>query len=184
MKNSLQELRELDNIHQSASSDETPVTFRIVLATIYMEREKWLIYGKMDLAMTRCLGYCMSSTLQNGQRCDMKWKVLVLGVCVVLMLVTTSVSAEAGCGYYWNPLLLPFAAAGAVVGTAAAITTAVVAPPYYGYPAYYGPRYYAPAPVYYGPGPYYSRPGPSYYRPAWVPAHYSGYGYWVPGHWR
>jgi len=108
----------------------------------------------------------------------MKGKGLVLSVSVMLMLVLTSVSAEAGgCRYYWNPLLLPFAAVGAVVGTAAAITTAVVPPPYYAYPAYHGPRYYAQAPGYYSPGPY-------YHRPVWVSAHYNRYGYWVRGHWR
>ena len=64
--------------------------------------------------------------------------------------------------YYCNPfpLFWPVCAAGAVVGTAAAVATAplrAIAPPYYGYYGYYGPAYYAPA--YY---PYYG-----YYGPHW-----------------
>lgn len=60
-----------------------------------------------------------------------------------------------------GPFFLPFAIAGAVVGTAAAIATAplaAVAPPPAPYPAYgYGPPpygYYGPPPgYYYGPPP-------------------------------
>jgi len=108
----------------------------------------------------------------------MKRKGLVLSISLILLLVLTTVDAQARYGHYYNPLLLPFAVAGAVVGTAAAITTALAPVPPYPAPVYSGPTYYAPAPAgYYGPGPYYSRP-------LWIPAHYNRYGYWVPGHWR
>jgi hypothetical protein len=49
----------------------------------------------------------------------MKRKGLVLSISLVLLLVLTSVRAQAQCCY--NPLVLPFAVAGAIVGTAAAI---------------------------------------------------------------
>ena len=115
---------------------------------------------------------------------------------LALLMVVTTTSAQAQCCYYVNPLFLPFAAAGAVLGTAAAITTGLVAPPY-AYPAYYGPRYYAPARVYYAPRPYphgsrwvaghYDRHGlwvPGHWRETvWVPGHYNRYGAWIPGHW-
>ena len=107
----------------------------------------------------------------------MKKKGLILGICVVLLLVLTTVDTQARCGGYYNPLVLPFAVAGAVVGTAAAVATAVVPAPVCAYPGCPGPPYYAPPRVYYGPGPYYARP-------AWIPGHYNRYGYWVPGHWR
>jgi hypothetical protein len=94
-------------------------------------------------------------------------KSFVLSISLVLILVFTAVDVQArGCH---NPLFLPFAVAGAVVGTVAAITTAVVSAPVY--PAYSG--YYAPDPGDYRP--YYSRP-------EWIPGHYDGYR--VPGHWR
>ena len=119
----------------------------------------------------------------------MKLKGLVLSMSLAAILVLTSVSAQARCGYYYNPLYLPFAVAGAVVGTAAAITTAVVPTPPYAYPAYRGPVYYAPAPVQYGPGYYapapgYYGPGRYYSRPVWIPGHHNRYGYWTPSHWR
>ena len=104
----------------------------------------------------------------------MKRKGLVVSISLVLLLVLTTVDVQAR-RCYFNPLLLPFAVAGAVVGTVAAITTAVVPVPVY--PAYSGPAYYAPVPRYYGPVPYHSRP-------VWMPGHYNRYGYWVPGHWR
>ena len=108
----------------------------------------------------------------------MKRKGLILCFSLVLLWATTIADAQAQCTYF-NPLLLPFAVAGAVagavVGTAAAITTAVVPVPVY--PAYSGPAYYAPVPRYYGPVPYHSRP-------VWMRGHYNRYGYWVPGHWR
>jgi len=107
----------------------------------------------------------------------MKQKVLILGISLVLFLALAKVDAQAQCCYYYNPLLLPFAVAGAVVGTAAAITTAVVPAAGYAYPAYSRPGYYAPAQAYYGRRPYYSRP-------IWIPAHYNRYGAWIPGHWR
>ena len=131
----------------------------------------------------------------------MKLKGLFLSVSLVLLLVLTTVDVQARCGYYYNPLLLPFAVAGAVVGTVAAITTAVVpgsyypAPvytgPVYSEPVYAGPTYYVPAPGYYGPGPrpHYFRPGyyrpeprPHYFRPGWTPEHHNGFGHWAPGH--
>ena len=104
----------------------------------------------------------------------MKRKGLVVSISLVLLLVLTTVDVQAR-RCYFNPLLLPFAVAGAVVGTVAAITTALVPVPVY--PAYSGPAYYAPAPGYYGPGPYHSRP-------VWMRGHYNRYGYRVPGHWR
>jgi hypothetical protein len=59
-----------------------------------------------------------------------------------------------------GPIFWPFAAAVAVVGTAAAIATAplraIAPPPAYYPPAYYPPAYYAPPPGYY-PGYYYGR---------------------------
>jgi hypothetical protein len=54
----------------------------------------------------------------------MKRKGLVCSFTLVLLLVFTSVRAEAQC--YYNPLFLPFAVAGAVVRTVAAIPTVVV----------------------------------------------------------
>jgi len=104
----------------------------------------------------------------------MKRKGLVVSISLVLLLVLTTADVQAR-GHHHPPFFLPFAVAGAVVGTVAAITTAVVPVPVY--PAYSGPVYYAPAPGYYGPGPVYSRP-------VWIPGHYNRYGYWVPGHWR
>ena len=104
----------------------------------------------------------------------MKMKGLVVSISLVLLLVLTTVDVQAR-RCYFNPLLLPFAVAGAVVGTVAAITTALVPVPVYS--AYSGQAYYAPAPRYYGPRPYHSRP-------VWMRGHYNRYGYWVPGHWR
>jgi hypothetical protein len=101
-------------------------------------------------------------------------KRFALAVSLVLLLVLTSVRAEAQCCYY-NPLVLPFAVAGAVVGTAAGIMTAMVPPPPV-YRAYPGP-YYAQPRVYYGPGPYPMRR-------AWIPGYYPRYGYGGGGHWR
>ena len=75
----------------------------------------------------------------------MKQKGLILGISLVLLLAMTTADAQAQCCYF-NPLLLPFAVAGAVVGTAAAITTAIVPPPVY--PVYPG-RYYGPPRAYY-----------------------------------
>jgi hypothetical protein len=128
----------------------------------------------------------------------MKRKGFVLGISLVLLLVLTTGNAQARCGHYYNPLLLPFAVVGAVVGTAAAITTGFVPgppcpPPAYPGPAYYAPapayyapapRYYAPAPRYYTPAPGYYRPGPHYSRPVGIPGHYHRFGYRGPGHWR
>jgi hypothetical protein len=101
-------------------------------------------------------------------------KSLVLSISLVSILVFAAVDVQAQC-YYGNPLVLPFAIAGAVVGTAAGIMTAIVPPPpvYAGYP---GP-YYAPPRFYYVPGPYPMRP-------AWGPGYYQRYGYGYRGHWR
>ena len=106
----------------------------------------------------------------SNWRCDMKRKGLVLSISLVLLLVLTSVRAQAQC--YYNPLFLPFAVAGAIVGTAAAI---VVPGPVY--PAYPGPAYYAPAPGYYGYGP-----RPFYYRPVWAGRHHPRHGAWGGGY--
>ena len=102
----------------------------------------------------------------------MKRKGLVFSVALVLLLVLTSVRAQAQC--YYNPLVLPLAVAGAIVGTAAAFTTAVIPGPVY--PAYHG-RYYAPAPGYYGYGP-----RPFYHRPVWAGRHHPRYGAWGGGY--
>jgi hypothetical protein len=104
----------------------------------------------------------------------MKSKGLVVSIAVVLLLVLTSVTAQAQC--YYNPLYLPFAMAGAIVGTAAAIATVVIPAPPYGYPAYHGP-YYAPAPAYHGYGT-----GPFYHRPVWAGDHHPRYGAWGGGY--
>ncbi len=103
----------------------------------------------------------------------MKRKGLICSIALVLLLVLSTVRAEAQC--YYNPLLLPFAMAGAVVRTAATITTVVVPAPLYVYPSYHGP-YYAPAPVYYGPRPFYPRP-------AWIGGPPPRHGRWARGHW-
>jgi hypothetical protein len=94
-------------------------------------------------------------------------KSFVLSITLVLVLVFAAGDVQAQ-GCYYNPLFLPFAVAGAVVGTAAGVMTAIVPPPPV-YAAYPGP-YYAPPRVYYGPGPYPMRR-------AWVPGHYHRYGY-------
>jgi hypothetical protein len=72
--------------------------------------------------------------------------------------------------HFCGPLCWPFAAAAAVVGTAAVVATApiraVAGAPYYGYYAP-GPAYYPPAPAYYAPPAYYGTPayyGYPYYR--------------------
>lgn len=122
---------------------------------------------------------------------------MFIGLTLMMLFPATDARAEYCC---FNPLFLPFAAAGLVLGTAAAIVTAPFA---YPYPAYYGPpppRYYAPAPApaYYVPGPYragagwvrgyYDRNGywvPGHRRDsAWVPGYRDRYGHWVPGHYR
>jgi hypothetical protein len=118
----------------------------------------------------------------------MKRKGLFLCVGLALLLVLTAVDAQAGCYRGYNPLYLPFAAVGAVIGTAAAITTAVVPAPHHAYPVYGGPVYPA-HPVYSGPGygahggGFYD-PRPYYARPVWIPPHHNRYGAWIPGHWR
>jgi hypothetical protein len=105
---------------------------------------------------------------------------LIITACIGLALfitvpVTTASAQEC---FYCNPLLFPFAVAGAVVGTAAAIATAPFCPtcgPYYAPP---------PAPVYYAPPRYGPGPGPYPHHRAWVRGHYDPNGAWVPGHWR
>lgn len=111
-----------------------------------------------------------------------------IGLALFVSIPATSANAEE-C-YYCNPLLFPFAVAGAVVGTAAAIVTAPFCP-------YCGPRYIAPPPppppayyappppprAYYGPPPAAGYSGPPQYR-AWVRGHYDREGRWVPGHWK
>lgn len=96
----------------------------------------------------------------------MKRKGLVVGISLVLLLALTITRVEAG-GCCHNPVLFPLAIAGAVVGTAAALTSAVVPAPVY--PAYYA----SPPPPCGGPVP-----NPS--RPAWGPRYYGHGGYWDP----
>ncbi|MGV8075107.1 MAG: hypothetical protein AB2L11_11190 [Syntrophobacteraceae bacterium] len=99
----------------------------------------------------------------------MKTMKIISLVCISLALcmVFTTAKAQAQCCYYFNPLLFPFAVAGAIVGTAATIVTGVLPGPVYHYPAYGGP-YHAPPPAYYGPRVYYhygsGRYGGHYYR--------------------
>jgi hypothetical protein len=133
----------------------------------------------------------------------MKRKGLVLSISLVLLLALTTDNAQAQCGHYYNPLLLPFAAVGAVVGTAAAITTALVPAPPFPYPVYNGPVYYAPAPGFYRTAPHYApapgfyrtaphyAPDPGFYRtaphssrPVGIPEHYNRFGHRGPGHQR
>jgi hypothetical protein len=112
----------------------------------------------------------------------MRRKGLVLIMSFVILLVFSTTNAQAGgCR---NPVLLPFAIAGAVVGTVAAITTAVLPPPSPAYPGYGGPVYQAPPPVYYGPpAGYYGPPTVRYNAgPYWNHNHRAGY--WGHDHWR
>jgi hypothetical protein len=112
----------------------------------------------------------VSESTFGDWRCTMKRKGLILSISLVVLLVLTTVDVQARrCCY--NSVFLPFAVAGAVVGSVAAITAAVTPAPVY--PAC--PGYYAPAPVHYGP---------YYPRSVWIPGHYNRYGYWVRGHWR
>ncbi len=95
-------------------------------------------------------------------------------ICFVFVMLFSAATVQAGECCIFNPLLIPFAVAGAVLGTAAAIVTA----PFQPYPVYSGPAY-----AYYPPPPY--RPGPRYAPDrAWVPGHRGPYGEWIPGHWR
>ncbi len=97
---------------------------------------------------------------------SMKKRIVIAAVALAFWTIMTSAPAKAQCCY--NPLLLPFAVAGAALGTAAAIVSAPFQP-YYAYsPA-------PPPPYYYAPAPYAAR--------AWVPGHYTPYGNWIPGHW-
>ena len=98
----------------------------------------------------------------------------VTGLALALVVAVMPASARA---QHWHPLFWPFLAAGAIVGTAAALAAAP-----FTYPYYYGPGYYAPAPAYYGPGPAYYGPGPHSARTVWVRGHYNRAGEWVPGH--
>ena len=97
----------------------------------------------------------------------------VVAAAVLTVLVLTLPATEASARHHgWFPLFLPFAAAAAVVGTAATIATApiaaVTAPAYY--PPYYGSPYPAPG---YGPGYGYAPPPPP-------PAYYGYPGYYGP----
>ena len=103
-----------------------------------------------------------------------KIPVMCIGLALLMVFATTNARAER---VYVSPLFLPFAVAGAAVGTAGAIVTGVVPGPHYVYPADDGPVYYAPAPEYYGP-----EPVP--YGAVWVPGHHDRFGDWIPGHWR
>ena len=102
-------------------------------------------------------------------------KIAVIGIALAFVVAFAPIDADAGRyhrhHHYHHPhgALLPLAVAGAVVGTAAILSAGAAGPAY--------PAYYAPAPVVYGPAPY-------PYGPVWVPGYYSGYGVWVPGHWR
>lgn len=92
-------------------------------------------------------------------------KLAVVCMVAAFLMVFTPTSAKAECCYF-NPFAIPFLVAGAVVGTAAAVTTGILGLPFYGYPYYYGPAYYGSS-YYYGPryyyDPWYYAPGPFYY---------------------
>jgi len=97
-------------------------------------------------------------------------KQIALSVVVALGLAAAPLSGAEAHRHHGFPLFLPFIAAGAVVGTAAAIAAApfqaiaAPAPYYYGAPP---PSYYAPPPAYYAPG---------YYQPGYnQPGYYPGY---------
>ncbi len=113
-------------------------------------------------------------------------KVTVVGLLVVSLTVFAAPRANAqDCCF--NPLALPFMVAGAVVGTAAAITTGILGFPYYAYGApYYGASYYGPTYYdygYYGPGPVYYGPryfGPRYYGPRYHGHRYYGHRHYGP----
>ncbi|MGC9195936.1 MAG: hypothetical protein ACP5IL_10835 [Syntrophobacteraceae bacterium] len=96
-----------------------------------------------------------------------KKRIVIAVIALAFLTIMTSGPAKAQCCY--NPLLLPFAVAGAAIGTAAAIVSAPFQP-YYAYAPPPPPAYY-----YQTPAPYYSR--------AWMPGHYTPYGAWIPGHW-
>lgn len=81
--------------------------------------------------------------------------VACVGLALVLVFATGRAQAQPDCCF--NPLLFPFAVAGAVVGTAAAVVSA----PFYPCASTCGPAYYPPPPCYeyrYGPRPYHHRP--------------------------
>ena len=101
----------------------------------------------------------------------MNWKRIAISVALVAGLAAVPLSPALAWHHHrgFFPLFWPFAAAGAVVGTAGAIATApvraVVGPPAYYYPPpgpnpYYSP--YAASPSYYTPPPGYAPP-PGYY---------------------
>ena len=98
-----------------------------------------------------------------------KKMMVISAIALAFLMIAPAVPAKAQC-YGCNPLLLPFAVVGAVVGTAAAIVTAPFCP-------YCGPAYGPPPPA------YYYRPAPAYYPRMWVPGRYTAYGAWVPGYW-
>jgi hypothetical protein len=96
-------------------------------------------------------------------------RIAVMCIGLAFLMVVTTTNARAERYYYRSPLFLPFAVAGAAVGTAGAIVTGVLPGPHY--------VYTPPEPVYYAP-----EPVP--YRAVWVPGHYDRFGEWVPGDWR
>lgn len=114
---------------------------------------------------------------------------------VALAFLTVFSTTSARADYYYNPLFLPFAVAGAVVGTAAAVATGIATAPFYAFSPgyYYGPGpgyYYGPARAYYGPGYYrsgyyrsgYYRSAPyRVHRSAAARGHYDRNGRGVPG---
>ncbi len=118
-------------------------------------------------------------------------RILIVAFVALAFLTVFSTRSARADYYYYNPLFLPFAVAGAVVGTAAAVATGIATAPFYAFsPGYYGPGpvYYGSARAYYGPG--YYGPGRVYYRSApyrvhrsgWVRGHHDRYGRWVPAH--
>jgi hypothetical protein len=84
--------------------------------------------------------------------------VTCVGLALLLVFAAGSAQAQPGCCV--NPLFLPFAVAGAVLGTAAAVVSA----PFHPCASYDGPGYYAPPPPYYGYG---YGPRPYYHRQVW-----------------
>lgn len=103
-----------------------------------------------------------------------KITVIAIGLAVLMVAAAQNVRAERY--HYHSPLFLPFAVAGAAVGTAGAIVTGVIPGPH----VVYTPE----ERVYYAPEPVYFRTEPVPYGATWIPGHYDRFGDWVPGHWR
>jgi len=88
----------------------------------------------------------------------MFWKKIALSAVLAGALAAAPFSQAEAHRHHGFPLFWPIAAAGAVLGTAAAVATAPFRAPYYGYYGAPPAAYYPPPPAYYAP-PY----QPGYY---------------------